>query len=75
LLVYDPLVKQSIKEKQTALSEVEKEMLAHIATLGQIKTETVSVERRWHEAVIGKNRSTLNAYVSPLATLSTPHNP
>jgi hypothetical protein len=68
LLVYDPVVKQSVREKQTALSEVEKEILALVATLGQIKTETVSVERRWHEAVTGKNRSTLNAYVPPLAT-------
>lgn len=64
LLVYDPLVNQStLKAKQVALAEVEKEILSLVSDLGQIKTETVSVERRWHEAVIGKNQSTLNTYV------------
>ncbi|KIM31115.1 hypothetical protein M408DRAFT_327405 [Serendipita vermifera MAFF 305830] len=63
LLVYDPLQKQSQKEKKAALAEVEKEILALVAGIGPLKTETVSVEKKWHHAVIGKNRSTLNALI------------
>jgi hypothetical protein len=61
LLVYDPLASQPVKNKQAVLAEIEAEILGHVTGLGQIKTETVSVERKWHDAVTGKNRSTLNA--------------
>ena len=63
MLVYDPLVSQAAKEKKAALAEIEAELLALVSTLGQIKTETVSVEKKWHDAVKGKNNTTLNAYV------------
>lgn len=70
LLVYDPLHKQNIKQKQAALAEVEKEILELVTSIGPLKTETVSVEKRWHDAVTGKNRSTLNAYVPSSQHLS-----
>ncbi|KAG8835486.1 hypothetical protein FRC18_000438 [Serendipita sp. 400] len=62
ILVYDPHVKAAIK-KQAALAEIEAEILSLVATLGQIKTDTISVERKWHEALRGKNNSTLNAII------------
>lgn len=63
-LVYDPLAAQAVKtlkEKQAILAEIEGEILALVATLGQIKTETISVEKKWHSVVTGRNNSTLNA--------------
>ncbi|CAG7854693.1 Protein SCP160 AltName: Full=Protein HX [Serendipita indica DSM 11827] len=63
MLVYDPLAAQAAKEKQAALAEIEAELLALVSTLGQIKTETISVEKKWHEAVKGKNNSNLNSLI------------
>ncbi|CAG8647317.1 4256_t:CDS:10, partial [Acaulospora colombiana] len=70
LLVYDPLAAQPVKNKQAVLAEIEAEILGHVAGLGQIKTETVSVERKWHPAVTGKNGSTLNALIGEGRALS-----
>lgn len=64
VLVYDPLGAQAVKtvkEKQAILAEIAAEILALVATLGQIKTETISVEKKWHSAITGRNNSSLNA--------------
>lgn len=63
LLVFDPLAKDTTIDKQAVLAGIEKEIMELVGTLGQIKTETVSVEKRWHDAVTGKNNSTLNALI------------
>jgi hypothetical protein len=62
LLVYDPLspaASVSLDEKKKHLDDVETEILKLDAA--DMKTEVVSVEKRWHEAVVGKGGTTLNA--------------
>ena len=62
LLVYDPLspaASVSLDEKKKHLDDVETELLKLDAT--DMKTEVVPVEKRWHEAVVGKGGTTLNA--------------
>ena len=66
-MVYDPSTpgaSLSPDEKKKHLDEVEKELqkLAHDAA--DVKSEVVSVEKRWHEAVVGSGGTTLNASVS-----------
>lgn len=62
LLVYDPLspaASVSLDEKKKHLDDVEAELLKLDGA--DMKTEVVSVEKRWHEAVVGKGGTTLNA--------------
>jgi hypothetical protein len=62
LLVYDPLspaASVSLDEKKKHLDDVEAELLKLDAA--DMKTEVVPVEKRWHEAVVGKGGTTLNA--------------
>ena len=62
LLVYDPLspaASVSLDEKKKHLDDVETELLKLDAT--DMKTEVVPVEKRWHESVVGKGGTTLNA--------------
>lgn len=62
LLVYDPLspaASASLNEKKKHLDDVETEILKLDAA--EMKTEVVPVEKRWHEAVVGKGGTTLNA--------------
>lgn len=63
LLVYDPHGEgvKAVSEKKKILSEVESEILAVVKTLGEIKTETLTIEKKWHDAIKGKNDSTLHA--------------
>lgn len=63
LLVYDPLGEgvKAVSEKKKHLSEVESEILAVVKTLGEIRVETLTIEKKWHNAIKGKNDSTLNA--------------
>jgi hypothetical protein len=63
LLVYDPHSEgvKTVSEKKKSLSEVELEILAVVKTLGEIKVETLAIEKKWHDAIKGKNSSTLNA--------------
>ncbi|KAG8805767.1 hypothetical protein FRC17_005346, partial [Serendipita sp. 399] len=63
ILVYDPQSTKAGTDKQAALTEIEAEILALVGTLGQIKTETIGVERKWHSILRGKNNSTLNAII------------
>ena len=62
LLVYDPQSSSasvSLDEKKKHLDDVEAEILKLDAA--DMKTEVVPVEKRWHEAVVGKGGTTLNA--------------
>ncbi|KAJ7072109.1 hypothetical protein C8F01DRAFT_1297135 [Mycena amicta] len=64
LLVYDPLsasASPSPDEKTKHLEEVAKEILKLAKDAADVKSETILVEKRWHDAVVGKNRTTLNA--------------
>lgn len=66
LLVYDPFspnASPSPVEKKKKLEEVEKELLKLAGEAADVKTQTITVEKKWHEAVIGRNGTTLNAYV------------
>ncbi|PSR98936.1 hypothetical protein PHLCEN_2v4256 [Hermanssonia centrifuga] len=73
LLVYDPTspsASPSPVEKTQKLEEVEKELLKMAKDAADVKSETITVEKKWHEAVIGKNGTTLNAIIGEDKTLS-----
>ncbi|KAF8904496.1 hypothetical protein CPB84DRAFT_1814479 [Gymnopilus junonius] len=73
LLVYDPTTagaSLSPDEKKKHLDEVERELqkLAHDAA--DVKSELITVEKRWHDAVVGNGGTTLNAIIGEDTTLS-----
>ncbi|EIW83125.1 hypothetical protein CONPUDRAFT_81194 [Coniophora puteana RWD-64-598 SS2] len=73
LLVYDPLspsASPSPDEKEKHLDEVAKEVLKVAKDAGEIKTEVVPVDKQWHDAVVGKDRTTLNAIIGEEQALS-----
>nr|GAT43004.1 predicted protein [Mycena chlorophos] len=73
LLVYDPMsanASPSPDDKKQNLEDVAKEILKLAKDAADVKSQTISVEKRWHEAVIGKNRTTLNAIIGEDKTLS-----
>ncbi|KAJ7200694.1 hypothetical protein C8J57DRAFT_424290 [Mycena rebaudengoi] len=73
LLVYDPLsanASPSPDEKKRHLEEVTKEILKLAKDAADVKSETVAVEKRWHDAVVGKGGTTLNAIIGEDKTLS-----
>jgi hypothetical protein len=64
LVVYDPLppsASSSLDEKKKHLDEVTKEILKMAKDVADIKTEIIDAEKKWHEAIVGKNGTTLNA--------------
>ncbi|KAF8160830.1 SCP160 protein [Crassisporium funariophilum] len=75
LLVYDPMTlgaspSPSPDEKKKHLDDVEKEILKLARDAADVKTEVVSVEKRWHESVVGWGGTTLNAIIGEDTTLS-----
>ncbi|KIM45268.1 hypothetical protein M413DRAFT_65984 [Hebeloma cylindrosporum] len=73
LLVYDPLtsaVSPSPDEKKKHLDDVAKEILKWARDAADVKTEVISVEKRWHESVVGNGGTTLNAIIGEDTTLS-----
>jgi hypothetical protein len=73
LLVYDPLsanASPSPDEKKRHLEEVAKEILKLAKDAADVKSQTIAVEKRWHDAVVGKNNTTLNAIIGEDKTLS-----
>ncbi|KAH7913169.1 hypothetical protein BJ138DRAFT_1171481 [Hygrophoropsis aurantiaca] len=73
LLVYDPLspsASPSPLEKEKHLDEVSQELLKLAKDAADVKSETIAVEKQWHEAVLGKGRTTLNAIIGEDTTLS-----
>lgn len=64
LLVYDPLSPSASPlpdEKAKHLGEVAKEILKLAKDAADVKSETITVEKRWHDAVVGQSGTTLNA--------------
>ena len=64
LLVYDPLSSApplAPDEKKKHLDIVETEILKLVKDAADVKTEVVIVVKRWHDAVVGKGGTTLNA--------------
>jgi hypothetical protein len=64
LLVYDPLspsASPSPVEKVKHLDHVVEELLKMTKEFADVKSQKISVEKRWHEAVVGQGGTTLNA--------------
>ncbi|KAG2150530.1 hypothetical protein DEU56DRAFT_33581 [Suillus clintonianus] len=73
LLVYDPLspsASPSPVEKEKHLNIVVEELLTMVKEAGEVKSQLVPVEKRWHEAVVGQEGTTLNAIIGEDTTLS-----
>ncbi|TFK44402.1 hypothetical protein BDQ12DRAFT_641030 [Crucibulum laeve] len=73
LLVYDPFsanASSSPDEKKKHLDDVEKEILKLAKDAADVKSETITVDKRWHEAVVGQSGTTLNAIIGEDKTLS-----
>ena len=64
LLVYDPFspsASPSPVEKEKHLHNVAEELLKMAKEAANVKSLTIPVEKQWHEAVVGKGGTTLNA--------------
>lgn len=64
LLVYDPTspsASPSPVEKSKNVEEAEKELLKWAKDAADVKSHVITVEKKWHGAVIGKGGTTLNA--------------
>ena len=64
LLVHDPMTPAAavpLDEKIKHLDIVEKELVKLARDIADVKTVFLPVEKRWHEAVLGQGRTTLNA--------------
>ncbi|KAI0695460.1 hypothetical protein BC835DRAFT_1306012 [Cytidiella melzeri] len=73
LLVYDPFspsASPSPLDKAQKLEEVEKELLRMARDAADVKSQNVLVSKKWHEAIVGRNRTTLNAIIGEDKTLS-----
>ncbi|KAF9469904.1 hypothetical protein BDZ94DRAFT_1151041 [Collybia nuda] len=73
VLVYDPLSTSASlvpDEKKRHLDDVEKEVLKMAKDAADVKSQSVSVEKRWHDAVVGYGGTTLNAIIGEDKTLS-----
>ena len=73
LLVYDPTspsASPSPVEKAKNLEDVEKELLKMAKDAADVKTQIITVEKKWHDVVVGRNGTTLNAIIGEDKTLS-----
>ncbi|TFK54204.1 SCP160 protein [Heliocybe sulcata] len=73
LLVYDPTSPNASPnpvEKGKHLEDVEAELLKMVREAADVKSKAISVEKRWHEAVVGQGGTTLNAIIGEDKTLS-----
>jgi hypothetical protein len=64
LLVYDPTspsASPSPVEKSKNVEEAEKELLKWAKDAADVKSHVITVEKKWHGAIIGKGGTTLNA--------------
>ncbi|EJD52559.1 hypothetical protein AURDEDRAFT_111219 [Auricularia subglabra TFB-10046 SS5] len=68
LIVYDP--NADPKDRKANLDEVEKELLKFAKDVADVKTEVISVDAKWHPAILGKNGTTLNAIIGAESTLA-----
>ncbi|KAG5648617.1 hypothetical protein DXG03_003228 [Asterophora parasitica] len=72
-LVYDPSSPSASlnpDDKRKHLDDVEKEVLKFAKDAADVKSKKVTVEARWHEAVVGTGGTTLNALIGEDKTLS-----
>ncbi|KIJ49616.1 hypothetical protein M422DRAFT_205079 [Sphaerobolus stellatus SS14] len=73
VLVYDPLSASASplpNEKAKHLDEVEKELKKFAKDAGDVKSETLTVDKKWHDAIIGQGGTTLNAIIGEDKALS-----
>lgn len=73
LLVYDPLspsASPSPVEKAKRLDHVVEELSKMAKEFADVKSQRISVEKRWHDAVVGQGGTTLNAIIGEDTTLS-----
>ncbi|KAL4080328.1 hypothetical protein V8B97DRAFT_2020946 [Scleroderma yunnanense] len=66
LLVYDPFsprASPSPVDKEKHLEEVSKELLKMAKEAANVKTEVITVEKRWHKTVMGKDGETLKSII------------
>ncbi|KAJ7039151.1 hypothetical protein C8F04DRAFT_1320207 [Mycena alexandri] len=72
LPVYDPLSANASPspDEKRHLEEVAKEILKLAKEAADVKSETIAVEKRWYDAVVGKGGITLNAIIGEDKTLS-----
>jgi len=64
LLVYDPLSPLGSPEpveQEKHLNDVATELLKMAKDAADVKSELISIEKRWHDVVIGNDGTTLNA--------------
>ena len=64
LLVYDPFspsASPSPDEKSRHLEEVKADLQKMAKDAADVKSETLQVEKRWHDAINGQGGTTLNA--------------
>ncbi|KAL0068793.1 hypothetical protein AAF712_004122 [Marasmius tenuissimus] len=73
LLVYDPFspsASPSPDEKSRHLEEVAADLQKMAKDAADVKSETLQVEKRWHDAINGQGGTTLNAIIGEDKTLS-----
>ncbi|ESK96594.1 hypothetical protein Moror_6814 [Moniliophthora roreri MCA 2997] len=73
LLVYDPFsasASPAPDEKSRHLDEVAQDLLKMAKDAADVKSETIQVEKRWHEAIVGQGGTTLNAIIGEEKTIS-----
>ena len=63
ILVCDPMSTTAIplEEKKKHLDDAEKELVKLARDIADVRTQKISVEKCWHEAILGTGRTTLNA--------------
>ncbi|KAL4267736.1 K Homology domain-containing protein [Pleurotus pulmonarius] len=72
-LVYDtlsPVASTSSVDKKKHLDEVSQEISKLAKEVADVKSETITVDKKWHDAVAGPNGTTLNAIIGEDKALS-----
>ncbi|KAG9098951.1 hypothetical protein FRC06_005808 [Ceratobasidium sp. 370] len=70
LLVYDLAQGASKAEKKKHLDEVERDLRKLAADCADVRSDEITVDKKWHSAIIGKGGSTLNAIIGEDKVLS-----
>lgn len=61
LLIYEPSLTTELDKKTQSLDAVQQELLKLADDSGEFKSQTVIVEKKWHDALRGTDGTTLNA--------------
>ncbi|CAE6518050.1 unnamed protein product [Rhizoctonia solani] len=70
LLVYDLGKNSSKTEKKKHLDEVERELKKSVTETGSVRSEEITVDKKWHQAIAGRDDSNLNAIIGEDKVLS-----